>query len=64
MALPPGLGGAIALTLNGLESVVAGLINCLGLRKLWVIFEFEDKVEELQKSEDEKTLLVLTFLFE
>lgn len=64
MALPPGLGGAIALTLNGLESVVAGLINCLALRNLWVIFEFEDKVEELQKSEDEKTWLVLTFLFE
>lgn len=60
LALPPGLGGAMALTMNGLET---GLINCLALRKLWVIYEFEDKVEELQKSEEEKTVLFLAFLF-
>lgn len=59
LALPPGFGGAMALTVSGLEIVVAGLIKCLALKKLWVIFKFEDKVEELQKREDDKTLVLL-----
>ena len=54
----------MALIVNGLEIVVAGLIiTCLALRNLGVMFEFEDKGEELQKSEDERALF-LVFLFE